>query len=194
MPFQLSTMIQGRRLFIFFPTARSCIYLGTLQHTKPRLCQLQFNKQWLIFFCSSTLSVSDQAGLEQGSALLKVSRMIRQERISELILSNPFLDKEVSERSSVLLKGTQFMGAQQGAQDTFLCRCFHPFMSSSLDRCRLFLGVQVGSNPSCLKQLTGFSLRPAVHQPNWLVASSVEWLPGAPTEKLQEPAACQPPY
>lgn len=27
-----------------------------------------------------------------------------------------------------------------------------------------------------------------------LPASSVEWLPGAPPEKLQELAACQPPY
>lgn len=101
--------------------------LVSLQHTKPRLCQVavQYTMPCLFLFF---YPVCFWPG---GSALPKVSRMRRQERISEFIWSNPSLEEKISERPRVLLKVHTAYGGPAGNIGSFpvqLPLSFHAFI------------------------------------------------------------------
>lgn len=117
--------------------------------------------------------------------------MLRQEGIRELIWSNPSLDREVPERSSVLLRGTQLMRGPAGNAGHLTVHS-PPLLHSFLFGQMRTLLVHAGGKSlfPCLEQLTGFSLRAAVHQPNWngslesLLRCSRNQLPVSPLVKL----------
>lgn len=105
--------------------------------------------------------------------------MLRRDRISELIWSDPSLDEDVSYRPGVLLK--ELMGHSRG------CRTLSWAVTSTLSCLPLWTDV----DPSCeCRWEVALSLSKAVDwiltetsspSTHWLVASFVEWLPGAPS-------------